>query len=295
MKRVDAMGAAAPDGDAAYLQSVGDRLRLLRARRGMTRRILARDSGVSERYIAQMESGSGNVSILLLRRLAHALGTGVASLSAETAERPVDLLLLEHMLARLPDAELAQARAMLSARFGHSADPARAGRIALIGLHGAGKSTLGRALAERQGVRMVELDREIEQEAHMELREIFELRGQAQFRRFELAALKRLVAEGSPMVIATGGSLVTEPATFEFLLAHCRVIWVRTSPAEHMQRVIRQGDLRPMSENRRAMEDLHAILESRQTLYAKADGMIDTAGRSVEQSLEDLMELLGRP
>jgi XRE family aerobic/anaerobic benzoate catabolism transcriptional regulator len=280
----------APDDDA-FLHAVGARLRTLRARRGVTRRDLSRLSRVSERYIAQLEAGTGNVSILLLRRIARALGVGAEELTAGRPERTVERMLLDHLVAQLPESRLAEARELLQAHFGRREARTRARRLALIGLRGAGKSTLGKRLAERLGIRFVELDREVEREGRMELSDIFALHGQDGFRRLERAALEHLVREDTPAVIATGGGIVVEPATFGLLLDTCVTIWLRASPEEHMQRVIEQGDTRPMRDNRRAMEDLRAILESRESLYARADFTVDTSARSVEQTLAALLAL----
>lgn len=276
----------------AYLQMLGGRLRHLRAQRGMTRRVLADRSGVSERHIAQFEGGSGNISILLLRRLALALGSDTGTLAEQRAERPIELVLLEQTLSRLPPEKFSAARALLLEHFGQAAPHLRSSRIALVGLRGAGKSTLGRKLAALRDIRFVELDREIEREARMELREIFELHGQAGFRRLERSTLHALIDENLPMVIATGGSLVTEASTYEVLLANFTTIWLRASPEEHMRRVVDQGDLRPMQDNRTAMTDLRAILESRQSLYARADAVLDTDGKSVAEALRQMAALL---
>ena len=266
-----------PDDDA-FLQAVGARLRTLRARRGVTRRDLSRLSRVSERYIAQLEAGTGNVSILLLRRIARALGIEAKELVEDQAERSVERVLLEQLVAQLPDSQLAEAREMLQRRFGRQESRTRARRLALIGLRGAGKSTLGRRLAERLGVRFVELDREVEREGRMELSDIFAMHGQEGFRRLERASLERLVREDAAAVIAAGGGIVAEPATFGLLLDTCVTVWLRASPEDHMQRVIEQGDTRPMRDNRRAMDDLRAILDSRAPLYARADFTVDTSG-----------------
>jgi XRE family aerobic/anaerobic benzoate catabolism transcriptional regulator len=282
------------DGEAAaYLRAVGERLRQVRTQRGMTQRALARQSGVSERHIAQLEAGAGNISILLLRRLARALGTEIGRLAEEQAARPPEWAMLEQALAHLPAATLTEARSLLLERYAAAPALPREARIALVGLRGAGKSALGRRLAEHRGVRFVELDREIEREGRMELRELFERHGQAGFRSLEYRALSGLIAENTPMVIATGGSLVTEPRSYDLLLAYCLTIWIQAAPEEHMQRVMEQGDLRPMAHNRRAMEDLRAILASREALYGRADRRLDTSGRTPDESFSDLLALRG--
>jgi XRE family aerobic/anaerobic benzoate catabolism transcriptional regulator len=280
--------------DSAFLAALGDRLRMLRARRGVTRRDLSRRSHVSERYIAQIEAGHGNISILLLRRIARALGLAVEELVGERPERTVERVLLEQVVAQLPEARLAEARGLLLRHLGRREADSRAQRIALVGLRGAGKSTLGRMLAARLGTRFVELDREVEREGRMDLSDIFAIHGQEGFRRLEREALQRLVREGEPAVIATGGGIVAEAVSFEFLLDTCTTVWLRASPEEHMRRVVEQGDTRPMRDNRRAMEDLRAILTSREALYAKADLTIDTTGQAPEASLEALLAGLQR-
>ncbi|BAT58510.1 shikimate kinase [Variibacter gotjawalensis] len=280
------------DGLAAYLTRLGDRVRVIRARRGMSRKALAKHSDVSERYLAQLETGEGNCSIVLLRRIANALGVPIADLVDDRPERPVESLLLTQLLDRLPASDLAEARDYLSSRFGQSTAAARRGRIALIGLRGGGKSTLGRLLAEQLSMPFVELDREIEKLSGMELAEVFELFGQATFRRMERDALQSVLATHDSFVLATGGSIVTEPGTFELLLSNCYTVWVRASPDEHMNRVVAQGDLRPMADNAHAMDDLLSILHSREPLYAKADYALDTAGKSSAASAGELAGLL---
>lgn len=274
------------------LKSLGDRVRQVRARRGMTRKQLARDSGVSERYLAEIESGKGNISVLVLRQLAEALNLPVDVLLYEGAEPPVELVHTVEFLRRLSLDDLKIARQMLLHQFGGVDPAARHRRIALIGLRGAGKSTLGAALAQRLEMPFLELDRLIEQVSGLTLDLIFDFHGQAGFREFERKCLEEVLQRNPCFVLATGGSLVSEPGTFERLLSSCFTVWVRTSPEEHMQRVIAQGDMRPMSNNRDAMSDLQRILAEREVLYSKADIQVDTAGHSVEESLQMLIQSL---
>jgi len=282
------VGRVGDKGEADYLRLLGERIREARARRGMTRKILARDSGVSERYLAQLESGQGNISIILLRQVAQAMGLPLADIVREGPEHPAELTLLIQSLTRLAPAELAEARQLLAQSFGHAMEHERRHRIALIGLRGAGKSTLGAALARELGVPFIELDREIERLAGMDLATLFDLYGQSAYRRHERKALESLIETQKRAVIATGGSLVSEPATYELLLETCFTIWLTATPEEHMSRVVAQGDLRPMADNVAAMEDLRRILAGRRALYARADRTIDTAGKSIEQSLAEL-------
>jgi len=276
--------------DPEYLKLVGERVRQARARRGMTRKVLARDSGVSERYLAQLESGLGNVSILLLRQIARALDMPSEVLVRGDPELPVDLVHATEFLRRLSSAELADARRLLVQHFGGVDLEARRARIALIGLRGAGKSTLGTMLAQCLGIPFLELDRLIEQESGVGLSVIFDLYGQAGFRRLERRCLDTVIKTHPRFVLATGGGLVSEPATFERLLTMCYTVWLRTTPMEHMQRVIEQGDMRPMADNREAMADLERILEVREPLYRKADMAINNSGHSVDQSLKMLLQ-----
>jgi XRE family aerobic/anaerobic benzoate catabolism transcriptional regulator len=287
-KRRVQIKAVAPDP----LKSLGDRVRQARARRGMTRKQLARDSGVSERYLAQIEGAKGNISVLVLRQLAKALNVTVDVLLSEGPEPPVELVHTVEFLRRLSLDDLTLARQMLLHQFGGVDPAARHRRIALIGLRGAGKSTLGAALAERLEMPFLELDRLIEHESGLTLNLIFDFRGQSGFRQLERQCLENMIRNHPCFVIATGGSLVSEPGTFERLLSSCFTVWVRTSPEEHMQRVIDQGDMRPMSNNRDAMSDLKRILAEREVLYSKADIQLDTAGRTFEESLDTLIQAL---
>jgi XRE family aerobic/anaerobic benzoate catabolism transcriptional regulator len=280
---------AAPESavDDAFLEALAARVRDARARRGMSRRILAEASGVSERYLAELEGGRGNASVLLLRQIAAALSMPLADLLDPAQERAVERVLIDQLLDRIPAHRLAEVRRQLGRELAQDGQRAHA-RVALLGLRGAGKSTLGRRLAEGLRVPFVELDREVEREAGTSLSEVFLLYGQAGYRRYERRCLEKVLERNASCVIATGGSIVSEPATFGLLLDTCTTVWLKAAPEEHMARVIAQGDTRPMADNPEAMADLRRILEGRERLYGQADVVIDTEGRTVEQSLREL-------
>ena len=242
-----------------------------------------------------MEAGLGNGSIVLLRRIARAIGLPVTQLVYEGTEPALDLVLLSQFLERLSPSTLAEARELLLERFSKPSEDVRRRRIALIGLRGGGKSTLGRLLAERLGVPFIELDREIEQRSGAKLSEIFEMFGQETFRRAEREALDDILRKHESFVIATSGSIVTEPGTLELLLASCFTVWVRAEPEEHMKRVMAQGDMRPMANSARAMDDLISILKSREPLYAKAEIVLATTAKTPEQNLAELLRLVEVP
>jgi XRE family aerobic/anaerobic benzoate catabolism transcriptional regulator len=273
--------------DEAFLRALGERVRDARARRGMTRRILAHDSGVSERYLAQLETGQGNASVLLLQRIAAALNLPLIDLLQSSTAQPAELALIGQFLQRLPAQQLSSVRSQLLRDYG-TAHADRMQRIALIGLRGAGKSTLGNRLAMELAVPFIELDREVEREAGTSLSEIFLLYGQGGYRRYERRCLENVVEKNERVVIATGGSIVSEPGTYDLLLSTCRTVWLKAQPEEHMARVVAQGDTRPMTGNREAMEDLHRILRGRNALYGRAEVTIDTAHKTIEQSLQQL-------
>ena len=245
---------SAQQQEHAYLARLGERVRAWRGEQRMTRKQLAAASGVSERYLAQLEAGQGNMSVLLLRKVARAMGVSVERLVRE--------------------------------------DDGQQKPVALLGLRGAGKSTLGTKLAEALKVPFVELDREVEKEAGAPLGEVFAMYGQDAFRRFERRALERVLAEHPQAVIATGGSLVTDPGTFEMLLERCRCIWLKAAPEEHMSRVIAQGDMRPFkgtaSGRSSALDEIRKLLADRDRLYGRASSTVDTSGKTVRQSLADL-------
>ncbi len=272
----------------AYLAGLGERVRAARARRGMSRKVLSRASGVSERYLAQLEAGKGNISIGLLRKVAEAMSVPLADLVREGGERPVDLTLLIRKLERLQPDELAQANSLLTETLGLGESGRRIDRVALIGLRGAGKTTLGAALARRSGVPFIEMAREIERTAGMPVDQIFDLSGQAAYRRYERRALEDVLAAHPECVIAAGGSIVSEPETYELLLRECFTVWLCATPEDHMRRVREQGDTRPMENSGEAMADLKRILETRNALYTRADVVLETSGRSAEAALNAL-------
>jgi XRE family aerobic/anaerobic benzoate catabolism transcriptional regulator len=290
--RASAPETSVPPSPDDFLQRLGERVRTMRSRRGMSRKALAKHSEVSERYLAQLEGGTGNCSIVLLRRIAAAMSMRLADLVGERPEPAIETQLLLQLLDRLSSPQVAEAREMLLSRFGGVTSGMRHRRIALIGLRGGGKSTLGRLLGQALGSPFIELDRMIEQQSGMALRELFEMFGQATFRRMERSALEAILREHPSFVLATGGSLVAEPSTFELLLTSCVTVWVRARPEEHMNRVIAQGDLRPMAGNARSMDDLVQILRSREPLYAKADIILETSDRSPEQVASELYRAL---
>ena len=240
-----------------YLDSVGRIVRSHRERRGWSRRELATRCGVSERFLAQLETGDGNISLRRFADVSHALGTTPSVLLA-AADAPTD-----------------------------------ARPIALLGVRGAGKSTVGAALAKTLDVAFVELDQRIEDAAGLPLGEVFALHGEAYYRRIEREVLAQLLATPSPLVLATGGSIVNDPTNYALLRSRCQTIWLRARPEDHWNRVVAQGDQRPMAENPHAIAELRALLAAREKLYARADHTIDTAGRRVTQVVAAVADALG--
>jgi len=254
----------------------------------MTRKALAREADVSERYLAQLENGEGNMSIVLLRRVAAALGSRLIEV-LEPEEGRVERRIISRLLDSVPAHRLEDLTFRLMREFGKE-EGVRRGRVALVGLRGAGKSTLGLRLAAERQVRYVELDKEIELESGLPLSELFSLYGQAGFRQFERRTLERLINENTQMVLSVGGGIVAEEETYGLLLSKCFTVWLRARPEEHMARVIAQGDLRPMAGNSEAMEDLKRILAAREPLYRKVDTMVDTSGQTLDESLKCLRD-----
>jgi XRE family transcriptional regulator, aerobic/anaerobic benzoate catabolism transcriptional regulator len=266
-------------------------VRQVRAQCGLTRKAAARAADVSERHLAQLEAGEGNVSIVLLRRIASALSVSLVDLLSPETSEPVEKRLIQRFLERLPAHRLEDVVFRLMRDFGHE-EKVRQRRIALIGLRGAGKSTLGAQLGQAFHVPFVELDREIEKETGMPLSEIFSLYGQSGYRAIERRTLERVLKENDRGVFSIGGGVVSEKESYDYLLSHCYTVWVKARPEEHMSRVIAQGDFRAMAGSNRAMEDLRRILESREPLYRKADTVLDTSGASAEESFAKLQMAL---
>ena len=279
------------DAESGFLGALGARVREQRERRGLARRVLAASADVSERYLAQLEAGAGNVSIVLLRRIALALGVSVGDLVEADEGGGARQRLVGRFLERLPEHRLDDVMQRLLRDFG-SGEAARRERIALIGLRGAGKSTLGALLATGLDVPFIELDREVEADVGMSLAEVFSLYGQSGYRRIEQRCLERIVGAHQRAIISVGGGIVSEPDTYELLLARCFTVWIKAQPEEHMARVASQGDCRPMEGNREAMDDLRRILAARAPLYGKADTVVDTSGLTPEESLLSLRTAL---
>lgn len=275
-----------------YLRDLSGRVRALRARRGMTRKDLAKHTGISERYLAQLENGDANPSVELLWRIVQAMGISFQELVTERPALPGSHPALADLLEKLSPEEQAVAYSLLMQHFSGQRSQMRG--VALIGLRGAGKTTLGRALSDHFGVPFIKLGDVIENLASMELSEVFSLGGQKTYRRLERQAVNHVVERYSGAVIEAGGSLVSELETFNVLRGSFFTVWVRAKPEDHMNRVVQQGDLRPMEGNEEAMEDLRRILVEREPYYGVANYMINTSGRSAQDCLTEL-ERVCRP
>ncbi|GJD62897.1 helix-turn-helix transcriptional regulator [Methylobacterium frigidaeris] len=289
----EAGGSEAGDAEAEFLTVLGQRVRTMRAVRAMSRKMLSQTSGLSERYIAQLEGGQGNVSIILLRRVALAMGVRLEDLIA-AVESPPDWPVMRDLLEKANADQIAKAKRILSGAAAPGDAPTQ--RVALIGLRGAGKSTLGRILAERMGWTFVELNREIERENGLSVAEIFAIYGQETYRRLEQGALRRLAERPGPMVLATGGGIVAEPVTFDLLLSSFFTVWLKARPEEHIHRVREQAAKglvqarMPDSDN--ALREIRAVLLSREPLYARARAVIDTADHTVAETAGELTGLV---
>ncbi len=272
---------------------LGDRVRALRERHGITRKALSGATGVSERHLANLEYGEGNVSVLVLDQVATALNCSLAELTGDFTTRSPEWLLLRRLLAGRDEATLRRVRVAIADMLS-DVRPASTTtrRIALIGLRGAGKSTLGARLADRLGCRFIELSREIENLAACSIGEIQAMYGMVAYRRYERRALEQVLASDDTAVIAVPGGLVSEPETFDLLRSNCSTVWLEASPEDHMRRVVEQGDFRPMQGNREAMQDLKSILEARRAFYAKAQFRLDTSAEDLDKTCTRLFNLV---
>jgi XRE family aerobic/anaerobic benzoate catabolism transcriptional regulator len=272
-----------------FLMALGERVRNLRSRKGMTRKAVALAADVSERHLANLEYGTGNVSVLVLLQVSHALQCSLAELLGDISTSSPEWLLIRELLSKRTEADLRRARVQLTEMFGESGDAtARRTRIALIGLRGAGKTTLGQRLADDLGFTFIELSREIEKFAGCQISEIHNLYGANAYRRYERRALEEAIQIYPEVVIATPGGLVSDSANFNLLLTHCTTVWLQANANDHMSRVAAQGDLRPMAASPEAMEDLKRILEGRSAFYSKADLSFDTSAQDAEESFQRL-------
>jgi XRE family aerobic/anaerobic benzoate catabolism transcriptional regulator len=274
-----------------WLTELGERLRNLRSKRGMSRRAVAEDAAISERHLANMEAGIGNASIMVLRQIARALECELAEVIGDETTGSPEWLLIRDLLHERSDAMLKRVRLAVAQMVAPpSTEARRSCRIVLIGLRGAGKSTLGRLLGDHLGYPFLEMDREIERVAGCDLGQIHALYGTKAYRRYERRALEDLIQIYPEFVLAAPGGVVSDAANFNLLLSHCFTIWLRASPEEHMSRVIAQGDFRPMSGNDEAMDDLKRILAGRRAFYAKADLTLDTGGITVSKAFAGLLK-----
>lgn len=272
-----------------FLEALGERVRNLRSRKGMTRRAVAVAADVSERHLANLEYGTGNVSVLVLLQVANALQCSLAELLGDVTTTSPEWLLIRELLSKRSEADLRRARVQLGDMFGEGGNAQeRKNRIALIGLRGAGKTSLGQRLAQDLGFPFIELSRQIEQFAGCQISEIHNLYGANAYRRYERRALEEAIQIYPEVVIATPGGLVSDSANFNLLLSHCTTVWLQADAADHMGRVAAQGDMRPMAASKEAMEDLKRILEGRSAFYSKADLSINTSGRTEDQAFEAL-------
>jgi XRE family transcriptional regulator, aerobic/anaerobic benzoate catabolism transcriptional regulator len=269
-----------------FLTALGERVRALRARRGLTRKSLATAAEVSERHLANLEYGTGNASILILLQVANSLQCSLSELIGDITTSNPEWLMIREQLAHADEATLRRVRLSIGDMLGANGGQTRSQRIALIGLRGAGKSTLGQLLADDLGFPFVELNRDIEKLAGCSVNEIQALYGMNAYRRYERRALEAVIQSHPQAVIATPGGMVSDAATFNLLLSACTTVWLKAEPEDHMQRVIAQGDMRPMAASKEAMDDLKQILKGRTAFYSKADVTINTSAQQVEPTFQ---------
>jgi XRE family aerobic/anaerobic benzoate catabolism transcriptional regulator len=277
------------------LVALGERVRALRSRRGLTRRAVAGAADISERYLANLEYGIGNASLVVLHRLAAALHCSPAELIGDATTSSPEWLLLRELLEGRDEATLRRVRVAVGEMLGTGgANLQRSSRVALLGLRGAGKSTLGRLLGEDLGFPFVELGEEIEKFTGCSVAEIQALYGMNAYRRYERRALEEAIQIYPEAVIAIPGGLVSDPATFNLLLAHCTTVWLHADPEDHMKRVAAQGDMRPMADSKEAMEDLKRILAGRAPFYSKAEFKLDTSAQPLQATFAALRDVVRR-
>ncbi len=269
-----------------FLTALGERVRALRARRGLTRKSLAAAADVSERHLANLEYGTGNASILILQQVANSLQCSLAELLGDVTTSNPEWLMIREQLAHADEAMIRRVRLSIDEMLGASGGQTRNQRVALIGLRGAGKSTLGQRLADDLGYPFVEVNREIETLAGCSVNEIQALYGMNAYRRYEKRALEAVIQANPQAIIATPGGMVSDVATFNLLLSACTTVWLKAEPEDHMQRVIAQGDMRPMASSKEAMEDLKQILKGRAAFYSKADVTINTSAQDEAATFE---------
>lgn len=280
-------------GKHPFLEALGERVRAARARRGLTRKAVAVAAGISERHLANLEYGEGNASILVLLQVARALQCSLAEMMGDVSTSSPEWLLIRELLVACDEAALRRVRLAIGEVLGTGASNSTGSpRIALVGLRGAGKSTLGAMLAEDLGFPFVELSRDIERLAGCSVSEIQSLYGMNAYRRYERRALEEAIQIYPEVVMATPGGLVSDPASFNQLLNHCTTVWLQADPQDHMQRVRAQGDLRPMAASREAMEDLKRILAGRAAFYSKAQCKVDTSAQSLEATFALLRQVV---
>jgi XRE family aerobic/anaerobic benzoate catabolism transcriptional regulator len=290
-KELNARKVRFEESAAAFVALVGERVRKARERRGISRRKLSELSHVSLRYLAQLEGGSGNISIALLWRVSEALDHRIEWLVSADDPWTSEVAQASELFRT---ATRERRRQVMSILDPEGPTQLRQKRLCLIGLRGAGKSTLGKLMSAELSLPFLELNREIEDICGMPVTEVMALYGQEGYRRLERQALERIVATSDALVLAVAGGIVAEPETFAYLLRHFHTIWIKARPEEHMERVRNQGDLRPMSGNPQAMEELRSILTSREELYSRAEAMVDTSGRSLEESKRELLASIHR-
>jgi XRE family transcriptional regulator, aerobic/anaerobic benzoate catabolism transcriptional regulator len=269
-----------------FLTALGERVRALRARRGLTRKSLAAAADVSERHLANLEYGTGNASILILQQVANSLQCSLAELLGDVTTSNPEWLMIREQLAHADEALIRRVRLSIDEMLGANGGQTRNQRVALIGLRGAGKSTFGQRLADDLGYPFVEVNREIEKLAGCSVNEIQALYGMNAYRRYEKRALEAVIQSNPQAIIATPGGMVSDVATFNLLLSACTTVWLKAEPEDHMQRVIAQGDMRPMASSKEAMEDLKQILKGRTPFYSKADVTINTSDQGEDATFE---------